>query len=164
MIEAIPTLEGDAAAAVDYRGGHLQIIASAGSGKTEVVAQRVASLLKEGRCPDGNRGAGQAQGGPPRLTIVDYKTAADNHASHDFQLQVYTDAGRREGLEVDRAFVHDLREGKRFSVPVDEPQVKTAEDLVRELVKGMRQRQYVPKPGKVCSRCDVKPICKHRAG
>ena len=53
MAEAIPTLEGDAAAAVDYRGGHLQIIASAGSGKTEVVAQRVALLLKEGVPPAG---------------------------------------------------------------------------------------------------------------
>ncbi len=106
----------------------------------------------------------EAEGGPPRLTIVDYKTAADNHESHDFQLQVYTDAGRREGLDVDRAFVHDLREGNRFAVPVNEPDVKTAEDLVRELVKGMRHRQYIAKPGKVCNRCDVKPICKHRAG
>ena len=105
----------------------------------------------------------EADGGPPRLTIVDYKTAADNHESHDFQLQVYTDAGRREGLDVDRAFVHELRDGQRFPVPVDEPHVKTAEDLVRELVKGMRRRQYIAKPGKVCSRCDVKPICKHRA-
>jgi len=105
----------------------------------------------------------EADGGPPRLTIVDYKTAADTHESHDFQLQVYTDAGRREGLDVDRAFVHDLREGKRFAVPVDAPHVHTAEDLVREVVNGMRHRSYVAKPGKVCSRCDVKAICKHRA-
>ena len=105
----------------------------------------------------------EAAGEAPKLTIVDYKTAADNHESHDFQLQVYTDAGRREGLNVDRAFVHDLREGKRFAVPVGEQQVRNAEDLVRELVKGMRKRSFVPKPGKVCSRCDVKPICKHRA-
>lgn len=38
-------LDGDALAAVRHRGGHLQIIASAGSGKTEVVSQRVAELL-----------------------------------------------------------------------------------------------------------------------
>lgn len=48
----IPRLEGDARAAVEYRGGHLQIIASAGSGKTEVVAQRVASLLAAGFEPN----------------------------------------------------------------------------------------------------------------
>lgn len=44
----IPTLEGDAAAAVAHRGGHLQIIAAAGSGKTEVVSQRVADLIATG--------------------------------------------------------------------------------------------------------------------
>jgi len=44
-IDGIPGLEGEAAAAVAHRGGHVQIIAAAGSGKTEVVSQRVASLL-----------------------------------------------------------------------------------------------------------------------
>lgn len=43
-----PELTGAARDAVRYRGGHLQIIAGAGSGKTEVVSQRVASLLAEG--------------------------------------------------------------------------------------------------------------------
>src|SRR3954463_13978042 len=46
--DATPLLEGEAAAAVAHRGGHVQIIAAAGSGKTEVVSQRVASLLEEG--------------------------------------------------------------------------------------------------------------------
>ena len=40
-----PILEGDALRAVEHRGSHLQIIAAAGSGKTEVVSQRVAHLL-----------------------------------------------------------------------------------------------------------------------
>jgi len=44
----IPTLEGQAALAVDHRGSHIQIIASAGSGKTETVSQRVAKLVAEG--------------------------------------------------------------------------------------------------------------------
>ena len=41
----IPVLEGEAANAVAHRGSHVQIIAAAGAGKTEVVSQRVASLL-----------------------------------------------------------------------------------------------------------------------
>ena len=49
---AIPALEGEAADAVAHRGGHVQIIAAAGSGKTEVVSQRVASLLKDGEPPE----------------------------------------------------------------------------------------------------------------
>lgn len=43
-----PELTGSALDAVRYRGGHLQIIAAAGSGKTEVVSQRVVDLLAEG--------------------------------------------------------------------------------------------------------------------
>ncbi len=43
-----PELTGSARDAVRYRGGHLQIIAAAGSGKTEVVSQRVADLLADG--------------------------------------------------------------------------------------------------------------------
>jgi DNA helicase-2/ATP-dependent DNA helicase PcrA len=48
----IPKLEGDAAKAVAHRGSHIQIIAAAGSGKTEVVSQRVASLLADGEPPE----------------------------------------------------------------------------------------------------------------
>jgi len=44
----IPILDGDALRAVHHRGSHMQIIACAGSGKTEVVAQRVADLLADG--------------------------------------------------------------------------------------------------------------------
>lgn len=43
-----PGLTGDALAAVRHRGSHLQIVAGAGSGKTEVVAQRVVDLLADG--------------------------------------------------------------------------------------------------------------------
>src|SRR5687768_7883711 len=43
-----PVLEGEARDAALYRGGHLQIIAAAGSGKTEVVSQRITELLAEG--------------------------------------------------------------------------------------------------------------------
>lgn len=47
-MQLAPALSGDAAKAVVHRGSHLQIIASAGSGKTEVVSQRVADLLVSG--------------------------------------------------------------------------------------------------------------------
>jgi DNA helicase-2/ATP-dependent DNA helicase PcrA len=48
-----PALEGDALRAVEHRGSHMQIIACAGSGKTEVVAQRVADLIAGGIDPAG---------------------------------------------------------------------------------------------------------------
>ena len=43
-----PQLLGDALGAVNHRGSHLQIIAAAGSGKTEVVSQRIVSLIADG--------------------------------------------------------------------------------------------------------------------
>lgn len=43
-----PQLTGPALEAVRHRGGHVQIIAAAGSGKTEVVSQRAVDLLAEG--------------------------------------------------------------------------------------------------------------------
>src|SRR5450759_5376727 len=48
----VPRLTGAALDAVHHRGSHMQIIASAGSGKTEVVAQRVADLLADGAPAD----------------------------------------------------------------------------------------------------------------
>ena len=44
---------GEALAAVQHRGSHMQIIASAGSGTTEVVAQCVADLIATGVDPAG---------------------------------------------------------------------------------------------------------------
>jgi DNA helicase-2/ATP-dependent DNA helicase PcrA len=49
----VPQLEDDALKAVLRRGSHLQIIASAGSGKSEVVAQRFAELMADGVDPAG---------------------------------------------------------------------------------------------------------------
>ena len=102
--------------------------------------------------------------GHERLTIVDYKTAADAHEQHEFQLQVYTDAGRREGLTVDRALVHDLRGGQRFEVPVESQDVLHAEALVKDLVQQIKKRSFVPAPEtSKCGHCDVRLMCSARA-
>lgn len=50
---ATPTFEGDVDDAVVHRDGRLQIIASAGSGKTKAVSQRVAHLIPTGNRPRG---------------------------------------------------------------------------------------------------------------
>src|SRR6266581_1940882 len=47
-----PELTGSARDAALHRGSHVQIIAAAGSGKTEVVSQRVAHLLAGGQPAD----------------------------------------------------------------------------------------------------------------
>ncbi|MCW2903268.1 MAG: ATP-dependent helicase [Streptosporangiaceae bacterium] len=94
------------------------------------------------------------------LAIVDYKTSTGEDGSHDLQLQVYADAGRREGLDVRGAYVHDLKKGARIAVDVQPPAIMTAEAKVAEVLEGMRQRQYTPKPGTPCRSCDVRVLCK----
>ncbi len=101
--------------------------------------------------------------GTERLSIVDYKTAAAEGDQHGFQLQVYTDAGRREGLTVARAFVHDLRNAARLEVDVDDPAIADAEDVVVDLTTKLRARTFDPNPGaERCSRCDVRLLCRAR--
>jgi DNA helicase II / ATP-dependent DNA helicase PcrA len=106
----------------------------------------------------------RSDGAAVRLEIVDYKTAAQEDGSFDFQLQVYTDAGRREGLAVEGAYVHELKAGHRKSVDVTPEAIMEAEDRVRGLVADLRRSQFAPNPGTRCQRCDVRPLCRHRAG
>ena len=89
----------------------------------------------------------EANGGPPRLTIVDYKTATNGDDAFDFQLQVYTAAGREEGLDVDGALVHDLRTATRRTVDVRPDSVAQAHKKVVQLADGIRRRKFPAKPG-----------------
>lgn len=52
MTKDIPLLKGDARKAVYHRGSHVQILAGAGTGKTEVMRQRITSLLADGVPPE----------------------------------------------------------------------------------------------------------------
>jgi len=95
------------------------------------------------------------------LAIVDYKTATDPIYDYDLQLQVYTDAGRREGLTVTAAYVHDLKEGQRLAVNVDAGTVADAETHVETLIARLKAKDFAPSPEhEKCGRCDVRAICK----
>lgn len=106
----------------------------------------------------------RSAGTTERLEIVDYKTAAQEDGSFDFQLQVYTDAGRREGLLIDGAYVHELKAGARKPVDVTPDSIARAEEQARQLVADLRLRRFDPNPGARCRRCDVRPLCRYRSG
>ena len=96
------------------------------------------------------------------LAILDYKTSTSGEPTeHALQLQVYADAGRREGLNVNGAYVHDLKAGAREGIDVSEGAVQTAEGLVGEAAQRIRARDYTPSPGMQCRRCEVRTICKY---
>jgi len=114
-----------------------------------IIGGRADVIIREGE--DGKR---------ETLAIVDYKTSTDADDDHALQLQVYTDAGRREGMDVTAAYVHDLKAGTRTPVPVAPDDIDRAELRVISLVERLRERIFDASPGLVCRRCDVSPICR----
>jgi ATP-dependent DNA helicase UvrD/PcrA len=99
------------------------------------------------------------------LAIVDYKTSTDPEADEDYglQLAVYTNAGRREGLNVRAAYVHDLKTADRQTVDVSPHAVEASEQTVESSVQDLRDRDFHAKPGRPCRRCDVRSLCRWAA-
>jgi DNA helicase II / ATP-dependent DNA helicase PcrA len=99
-------------------------------------------------------------GAPTALAIVDYKTStAGDVADHALQLQVYADAGRREGLDMRGAYVHDLKTASREPIPIDAMTLREAETKVAAAARRIRARDYQPNPGLRCRRCEVRTVC-----
>lgn len=93
---------------------------------------------------------------------MDYKTSADPAAFDDYALQlaVYADAGLREGLPIQAAYVHDLKAADRESVDVSAGAIAVAEQRVEAAVADLGQRAFRPRPGRPCRRCDVHSLCR----
>ena len=99
-----------------------------------------------------------ADGSPSRLTLVDYKTATG--IGSPMQLQVYAEAGLREGLAVDNAFIEDMSAGERQLVPVDAGALAGAQSTVIAAAASLRAGDFTSKPEKAkCGLCDVRLIC-----
>jgi DNA helicase-2/ATP-dependent DNA helicase PcrA len=102
--------------------------------------------------------------GVTSLTLIDYKTRTSEEAEHDIQLQVYASAGRREGLEIADAFVHDMLASDRIPVDVKQPAVIEAESIVVEMAGKIKRREFEASPEKSkCGRCDVRSLCSKSA-
>lgn len=101
-------------------------------------------------------------GAPGNMAILDYKTTVDwdRMELHTFQLQVYSAAARMEGINVQSAYVHDLKEGTRLSVEITDKALKHATDHASEIAQRIIQRRLDPHPGEHCRHCDVRFVCK----
>ena len=94
----------------------------------------------------------QEGGVPTALAIVDYKTSTTGEiADHALQLQVYADAGRREGLDVRAAYVHDLKAAARDPIACRRRRRSPAprRSWPRRPTR-IRARDYAPNPGVRC--------------
>ena len=96
------------------------------------------------------------------LAIVDYKTSTDpeDMADHELQLAVYTDAGRREGLNVRAAYIHDLKASGRERVDVSPDALSASRNVVQDTVRSLRSRDFSAHPGRPCLRCDMRNLCR----
>jgi len=93
------------------------------------------------------------------LAIVDYKTSTGG-AIEPLQLQVYADAGRREGLTVGAAYIHDMGATTRHDIDVGNDAVAAAESTVITAAASLRERDFSPKPERSkCASCDVRTVC-----
>ena len=102
--------------------------------------------------------------GVTSLTLIDYKTRTSEESEHDIQLQVYASAGRREGLDVSAAFLHDMVASDRIPVDIEQPAIAQAEAVVVEVAEKIKRREFDPSPAESrCGRCDVRSICAHSA-
>jgi DNA helicase-2/ATP-dependent DNA helicase PcrA len=103
-------------------------------------------------------------GVPSALALVDYKSATVSDNSFDLQLQIYTDAGRREGLDVQASYVHDLDSGVRVSIDVSPTALKDAEARAVTAANQLKQRVFLANPEKNrCKNCEVRTICSSRS-
>jgi DNA helicase-2/ATP-dependent DNA helicase PcrA len=109
-------------------------------------------------------GAGPAEDGP--LSIVDYKLANDpvREERYRLQLAVYAAAARGEGLAVEAAYLHELKDGTRRAVDVSEPAAREAVAEVTRALGAVRWGKYRPRPEAArCKGCDYRPVCPHAA-
>lgn len=99
-------------------------------------------------------------GVPSALAIVDYKTSTRGEVGdHALQLQIYSDAGRREGLDVRAAYVHDMKAAKRESIPIGPTELAVGEGTAVDAAARIRARDYAPRPGRRCKSCEVRTVC-----
>ncbi|MEQ8833444.1 MAG: PD-(D/E)XK nuclease family protein [Miltoncostaeaceae bacterium] len=98
------------------------------------------------------------------LALLDYKTSTSGDATdHALQLQIYSDAGRREGLDVRAAYVHDLKASDRLVADVSDTAIEASERTVVDAAARLRSRDYAPNPSKArCAACEVRTVCGSR--
>jgi PD-(D/E)XK nuclease superfamily len=80
------------------------------------------------------------------LAIVDYKTSADPAAGDDYALRlaIYADAGRREGLPIEAAYIHDLKAADRQPIDVSPAAITASEPTVESSVADLRRASSTP--------------------
>jgi DNA helicase-2/ATP-dependent DNA helicase PcrA len=99
------------------------------------------------------------------VEIIDWKTGQPHdYLRTDFQMQIYALAAQEQlGLNVSKATLHYIEHDIDVEAPVDDPFINEGRSNLSSVVKGIRDKQFDPTPGSVCTRCECRPICRYRA-
>ncbi|MCP4200948.1 MAG: ATP-dependent helicase [bacterium] len=106
----------------------------------------------------------EEDGSVDSLAIVDYKVAHDTIRDERYrqQLAVYTAAGRGEGLNVEAAYLHELRDGTRHQVATDTATTEAAVSAISTGLANIRRGHFPATPeADKCTACDFRRVCSH---
>lgn len=98
------------------------------------------------------------------LALVDYKIAHDpeREARYRDQLIVYAAAGRAEGLGIEAAYLHELKQGERLPVDIGPDMVARCVVNVTTRLEALRRGAFAPNPGpERCAACEHRHLCAH---
>ncbi len=98
------------------------------------------------------------------LALVDYKIAhdADREARYREQLVVYSAAGRAEGLSIEAAYLHELKDGARLSVDIGDTAVTSSVIRVGAHLARLRDGGFAPtSDARRCGACEQRLVCRH---
>jgi DNA helicase-2/ATP-dependent DNA helicase PcrA len=98
----------------------------------------------------------------PSLAIIDYKTSlgAEDVDTYALQLRIYAMAGRKEGLKVETAYIHDLKKGERVPISLEEADTQRAEQRTNKLINDLCSGRFSAIVGVHCKKCDVRWVCE----
>jgi len=105
----------------------------------------------------------------PSIEVRDYKTSdiVTTFTESSLQLQLYTlglKKLQRPVTDASVAYLDPKHTGNDIErVPIEQTELKSAQTIARDCIKGIGQGLYKAKPGAPCAdRCDFPSICRYR--
>lgn len=97
------------------------------------------------------------------VEIIDYKTGKEKSqkdVDNNVQMTIYT-MGATEALKIkpDVLSLYFLNTGNKISTKRTQKQVEAQREIIKDVIKNIKEENFEPKPGRDCMYCDFKEIC-----
>lgn len=97
------------------------------------------------------------------IEIVDYKTGQEKSqkdVDDNVQMTIYT-MGATEALKIkpDVLSLYFLNTGNKISTKRTQKQVDAQKEIIKDVIKNIKEENFEPRPGRDCTYCDFKEIC-----